>query len=644
MPSEKFKLWILIATFGYTLLHFTWYWQTPLGLSPVLDSQENILLAEKIAFGSLEKEPFYRAMLYPFFLSLFISAGLSVSSLPAIAGILGLLCHCLNTALAMLVSEKVWQSRSSIVVTGILIGTNPVLIHFAAELIDVTLATSLFLGGLLSYLKSRHESSGKIVYTWVALAASLLALSTLARPHLMAPVIAICGIITLVLFVRRREWMRSISFLSGATVIWLAYGFIQLSWSGSFGILPWQGAYNLWASNKPGANGLYLTQTYSFNYQGEHRNPTRLEEETAYIHEVGRLDSIDQRSHYWRSKTINRILENPGDWLRLMAWKTYALVNNFEQYNNKTYSFHKRLSPWLRGNPICWGILLLFGFGGFIAGFKRERLLCIQWLVITLSLSAGILIYMASAKFRVPLVFLLAIMAGGTPFFRNAIAELGGKSLSVIAGFLTLSAFVTFSTFGEIDSKRTIIQDQLLLADASTRIGRDHEAFFWASEAVKSNPERIEGHRVHLISFYNLVASGDQEGGKEAWLAFREALPNEPTFDASYSFVGGIAHWNIGNFDIAKRIWQASVTEYGWGASSSLGILVLTNSMPVPTNVSDEIIKEIKEGAHGILAYALITRDSSFRNRISMTRQRESNFQAILSRVLPHAWNSPESL
>ncbi len=73
-------LWIALASFGYAFLHFVWYWQAPFGISPVLDSRESLLLAEKIASGTLEKEPFYRAMLYPFLLSLLLKARFSASS------------------------------------------------------------------------------------------------------------------------------------------------------------------------------------------------------------------------------------------------------------------------------------------------------------------------------------------------------------------------------------------------------------------------------------------------------------------------------------------------------------------------------------------------------------------------------------
>jgi hypothetical protein len=41
--------------------------------------------------------------------------------------------------------------------------------------------------------------------------------------------------------------------------------------------------------------------------------------------------------------------------------KVYALLNDWEQYNNKTYAFHQARSPWLRWNPLSWGVLLVPG-------------------------------------------------------------------------------------------------------------------------------------------------------------------------------------------------------------------------------------------------------------------------------------------
>ncbi len=113
--SAKPAFWLLLFAFVYAMGHMLWYWQTPLGQNPTLDGQENLILAYQIANGSLAKEPFYRAMLYPALLAI----------LPIHWMLLGILCHLANTLLAMRLSSRVWKNARSALVTGALVGFNP---------------------------------------------------------------------------------------------------------------------------------------------------------------------------------------------------------------------------------------------------------------------------------------------------------------------------------------------------------------------------------------------------------------------------------------------------------------------------------------------------------------------------------------
>ena len=105
--SAKPAFWLLLFAFVYAMGHMLWYWQTPLGQNPTLDGQESLILAYQIANGSLAKEPFYRAMLYPALLAI----------LPIHWMLLGILCHLANTLLAMRLSSRVWKNARSALVT-----------------------------------------------------------------------------------------------------------------------------------------------------------------------------------------------------------------------------------------------------------------------------------------------------------------------------------------------------------------------------------------------------------------------------------------------------------------------------------------------------------------------------------------------
>lgn len=180
--SAKPALWLLLFVVVYAIGHMLWYWQTPLGQLPALDGQENLILAEQIASGSLAKEPFYRAMLYPALLAI----------LPIHWMFLGILCHLANTLLSMALSSRIWKTETAPLVTGALVGFNPVLLHFAFERLDATLAITLILAGFYLLAISRKNEEA-FSLNKVAAGALFLVSAALARPHFFAVVFPRCG-------------------------------------------------------------------------------------------------------------------------------------------------------------------------------------------------------------------------------------------------------------------------------------------------------------------------------------------------------------------------------------------------------------------------------------------------------------------
>ncbi|MDQ8205121.1 hypothetical protein [Pelagicoccus sp. SDUM812003] len=631
MPQSKSSFWLLAIVALYSVAHFTWYLGTPLGQSPVLDGQENLMLARQIAAGTLPDEPFYRAMLYPALLAV----------LPFGHGILGLLCHLANTWLSLRLSYRIWQSETGALLSGALVGLNPVLLHFAFDPLDITLAITLFLGCLLSLhhgLKLPQRDGAAVGYT--ALSGLLLALATLARPHFMAVLLPVASLALGAAALQRLEWKRCLAFALAALIPLLAFGGFQKLRSGQFQILPWQGAYNLWVSNNAKANGLYFTQTLSFHYLDEHRNPARLESETLYRQETGSEGSIADQSAYWRSKTLDRIVSEPIDWIKLELFKLYAIVNNFEQYNNKTFAFHKDLSPWLRYNPISWGVLLVLAVFSVTTLWRQKRSEAWAAILVFLFFSAGLLLYMASARFRLPLAPFLAVLAGGAPFawgaFRNSSIALKRRTL-LASG---LAALAAFSPFGPINSRATYIQDAMLLADAAARVGQDDTAVRWANYALDIDPQRNDARRLKVISQYNLAATGELPIDEDFWKSLALEAESVPMNDARLDFIRGIAFWNIGRKADAVALWNEQFQSSGIEASSCLAALLLADPESDPIPMSQSLHQALATGQHPLLACAIgMKMDEEKRlgylASIGMSPER---FQAIaqsLSRVIP---------
>ena len=92
-----------------------------LGQVPVLDGRENLALAEQIGRGQLSTEPFYRAMLYPWVLSIVMLIGAAV---PWVA-LFGFLLHMLSSVLVGALAWSLWKRRRAALCAGCLLYTSP---------------------------------------------------------------------------------------------------------------------------------------------------------------------------------------------------------------------------------------------------------------------------------------------------------------------------------------------------------------------------------------------------------------------------------------------------------------------------------------------------------------------------------------
>ena len=479
--SDRVTRWILLGTFGYGLLYLFWYWGTPLGQSPVLDGAENMLIAEAIANGTLPPEPFFRAMLYPCLISVFYMLGFSSGATLMATQLLGLVLHAMSTSLIYTLTYGLFKNRYGALFSTLLFGFNPILIYFAVDPYDITLGTFLFICGLcgiLPLLNRRDREEHRNFYKEYLSTGLFLGLATLVRPHFLVVYLATPFILGFTLL-NWRETLRSslIILVAGAAVLCCG-GVIQYAHAGVFRIMPWQGAYNLWAANKPGANGKFFKQEIFIEKTEIHANPAKIESLYLYLNETETQPpvNIDEMNHYWRKKFQTMIASHPEEWRSLMTRKFYYLFNNYEQYSNKTCSLHKRLSPWLRFNPIGWGLLLILSAGGCLLGFRSYPR---EWrLIIALSAvyAAGVLIFYVSSRFRLPLMSLLVL---GSSVWASLPLKWKKMSLTFKSGFIAVIVFVsgvTYSNFFDAQDEATFIQDYLLLANAAARLGWDETA------------------------------------------------------------------------------------------------------------------------------------------------------------------------
>lgn len=502
MKLARAWLIVLLVALTYGAGHLSWYATTPLGLTPVLDEQENLRLAVQIADGTLPAEPFYRAMGYPLLLAGLLKIGVSTAQLPLAALTLGVGLHALGAVFAAAAARRWFDDARAGLIAGLLFALNPVFIHYATQRLDAALAVVFFLAGLAVLPRGFLDEAEPRIRS-LSLTSLCWALATLIRPQFLT-VWAVLPILWLWRHRTRAGLIATLVAVGAGSVLFLAVGFWQRAVSGEFHVMPWQGAYNLWAANQPGAHGRYYTQKIDLSQSAANDNPARLESILLYQRETSRTDhAIAAMNAHWSQKLRDRLAHQPLDWLRQLTRKTYALLNNWEQYNNKTYAFHKERSPWLRPNPLGWGLLFVLGVAGAwrLHGLNAPR--ARAFALIAATCAGGIVLGYVSARFRLPLAALLCVLAGGAlarPLFWR---QLGHRSRLAFAVVLPLAGILTFSNLDGVRDTRPFVQDHLLIARAAQSAGDDDATWQAATAALALAPERRDADEFVVTSGFN---------------------------------------------------------------------------------------------------------------------------------------------
>ncbi len=569
---------VLVVAYVFTFLYF--FLQTPLGMTPVLDGAENIQLADQIFTGTLAREPFYRAMVYPAFLSLFRLAGFTIEELHPVAITLGIICHVIISLLVALIAQQIWQNAAASCLALLLYGFYPPAIHFAAEPMDITPAL-LFLTISITLLFKAIASGRTLTF---AASGLMLGIGAAIRTNLL-PAAGVFALLAL----RGKDRKNMVIAMIFVCLPILMTGLANYLHSGRFMLMPWQGSFNLYSANSPEANGKYFKQQVLLPDRDFSRNPSRMESELIYFNAdvAVKPAEIDDFNSFWRRKTFAAISQNPQAWLTLNVKKLYFLVNNFEQYNNKTFSFHKQLSPVLRYNPLCFGLILVFAVIALFNSATTERH-SIMLQTITL-LAAGICIFYVSDRFRLQLLPLLLPLSAG-------IATLNPATLITKKNMLILlfTSLITFTGFFEAADTSTFKADRLLLSHACARLGMYEEQVNHADMVLKEEPENIQAIRLKLVGFSNLAMSG-QISDSASWATVAKELDylenNGLQFHDTRFIAGCYAHTVKNNPQTAKIHWEKGLQ------SSKQPDLILAAMLLAGSRKADENMIKMAESS-----------------------------------------------
>ena len=585
------SLWIAFITFLHCYCWFMHYANTPLGASPALDNQQTLLLAQQMAEGTLLAEPFHRAPLYPYLLSLFLSAGALFELLPFVARLLNAAALITSSVVIANTALKLWKTTAAAWIAGLLIGLNPVLLFFAGDAFDILLATAalcLAVHAVLPWLQHSTLKGSLVIGLLLGLGAAL-------RSHLL-PLTILWPLVAVFHPTRQRLKHFSAATL-GPLIGFLLLGVANLETAGEFRILPWQGAYNLWTGNGPNVNGRIYTQTIRIDYDGAYDNPAKLESLALYQAETGEVPpySISAMNAHWQNKTIDHIRTHPSDWLALMFRKAYYFLNNYEQYDNKTYGFHKRLHWQLRVNPIHWGLLFLLAVAGTLIGIRKREQRPMLYLIIGVftCYAAGTILFYTPNRFRVPMIPLLALLAGGVVQLRGAWQHTQHSWKINLGACLLLTTGITYSNCFDAHNTNTWEEDYALLANASLRINQEVQAITWATQALQMNPTRSDLQSVIVQANFNQWAleTNAHNPSNQQILELLHAAKITSERNAKLLPIAGIYYWKIGEHKTAIKTWTRTASSEPFARLC----LFWTNALPAPTEEEMNLYQDRKD-------------------------------------------------
>jgi 4-amino-4-deoxy-L-arabinose transferase-like glycosyltransferase len=579
---------IALVAFAYAGGHLAWYRETPLGQVPVMDEQENLMLGEMIVRGELPTEPFYRAMGYPLMLAALRVLGVPTSSLFSAALVLGMLLHALNAAFVATLARR-WFGRAGAALAGLLFALNPTLVHYATQALDATPALALFLIGLCfltpELLRDARaapqsvERSSKaapapefavtapcsqevsrvcpVPVSWRWIGASVAwAAATAVRPNYLLVWLVVP---LLVMWVGRRVQVRALAAALSGILVFAAVASWQWRVSEVAGFLPWQGAYNLWAANRPESHGRYFVQRVSLPSSASTLNPTRAESIFLFRQETGAAPAdVRALNRYWRGRFVDHITRHPLSWLGALSHKTYALFNDWEQYNNKTFAFHRARSPWLRWNPLGWGIVFVLGLVGALRLWREHPRAARALAFIATALVASIVLFFVSGRFRIPLTALATILAGGVILPPRTWRGWSRRQRMRLGVALAIGAGLTYSNLGGVRDRTTFVEDHALLARAAERTGDAFLAWNQAAAALALNPNHRDATRVAVASFFNhLVRQGKGPGTETQWLEIsRRFLAARENDALELQAIAVVAMWRANQRVDAVEEWR----------------------------------------------------------------------------------------
>lgn len=357
--------------------------------------------ARLVADGPLgADQPYFQGPLYPLWLAAFRLAGAPLAAVYVAQCLTGTL----TVVLVMMVARRLLSTRAALI-AGALFALYDAAVFFDVDLLAASLVTTLVMLGLALFPQPTAGSPSRRARLSACLAGAALALAVWGRPNLALPVVALLAWALI-----RGGYPRATRLalvVSTGVVLLLPMG-RNLAASGEPVFIASGGGVNFYIGNHTGATG-----TFAVPPESGLSNDRRIDVISRGIaaRETGREVSAAGASSYWFRRGLAELAADPAAALVLYGRKILLLFNRREIPNHLELDFLRSYSPALAWLPVRAWLLIPLAIGGAILLGGRRALQPLT--VFALFGAISVLPFFVTARYRLPLMPIAAVLAGG---------------------------------------------------------------------------------------------------------------------------------------------------------------------------------------------------------------------------------------
>jgi Flp pilus assembly protein TadD/4-amino-4-deoxy-L-arabinose transferase-like glycosyltransferase len=500
--------------------------------APMMDAGYHDEWAWQLAQGTWESgRPFFRAPLYPMFLSAIYSLGGHNFLLPRLIQAFIGAGSCL---LLYLIGRRIFSPAAGLI-AGVMMALYGTLIYFDNELLIPGLFIFLILTFFRLYLAAMDESPRRVLLGGGAGLA--FGLAAITRPNILIylPVLLATAFPRLGFNLSR---VTLAVMLICALIPVGAVTVYNATAGGDAVLIASQGGVNFYIGNNDQSDGrTAIVPGTRPDWWGGRFDTIQLAEEA-----LGHKLKDSEVSEYWLGRAFEFIKTQPGDWLSLTARKFGLFWTAAEIGNNSSISYLKTYAPIMKLPWLGFGLVAPLGLAGLWLALRdrnRHAWLGAGFIILYM---AGVVTFFVCARFRLPIVPFLILFAGYA-IARGAELLRDGALRTILPGtviFLAAALMMNVSARG--------FEENIALAKfhdgiAWKKLGELGQAERSWREALRLDPNLTQARN----NLANLLSdTGDRDLARQAYEA---AITADPRNAAAHA---NLASWHLIGDDLAQ--------------------------------------------------------------------------------------------